>query len=85
MDYPPIFDPNVKTLIEELAPIYSASILYQKIIESQVSEQASRRTAMENATDNADELIDQLTLEYNKARQTAITQEITEVVAGQQK
>ena len=84
-DYPPIFDPNVKTLIEELVPIYSASILYQKIIESQVSEQASRRTAMENATDNADELIAQLTLEYNKARQAAITQEITEVVAGQQK
>ena len=85
LDYPPIFDPNVKTLIEELVPIYSASILYQKIIESQVSEQASRRTAMENATDNADELIAQLTLEYNKARQAAITQEITEVVAGQQK
>lgn len=84
-DYPPIFDPNVKTLIEELVPIYSASILYQKIIESQVSEQASRRTAMENATDNADELINQLILEYNKARQAAITQEITEVVAGQQK
>ena len=83
-DYPPIFDPNVKTLIEELVPIYSASILYQKIIESQVSEQASRRTAMENATDNADELINQLILEYNKARQAAITQEITEVVAGQQ-
>ena len=84
-DYPPIFDPNVKTLIEELVPIYSASVLYQKIIESQVSEQASRRTAMENATDNADELINQLILEYNKARQAAITQEITEVVAGQQK
>ena len=83
-DYPPIFDPNVKTLIEELVPIYSASVLYQKIIESQVSEQASRRTAMENATDNADELINQLILEYNKARQAAITQEITEVVAGQQ-
>lgn len=84
-EFPPLFDPNVKTLIEELVPIYSASILYQKIIESQVSEQASRRTAMENATDNADELIDQLTLEYNKARQAAITQEISEVVAGQQK
>lgn len=84
-EFPPLFDPNVKTLIEELVPIYSASILYQKIIESQVSEQASRRTAMENATDNADELIDQLTLEYNKARQAAITQEINEVVAGQQK
>ena len=83
--YSPIFDPNVKTLIEELVPIYLSSTLYQKLIESQVSEQASRRTAMENANDNADELIDKLTIEYNKARQAAITQEITEVVAGQQK
>ena len=83
--YAPIYDPNVKTLIEELVPIYLVSSLYQKLIESQVSEQASRRTAMENANDNADELIDKLTIEYNKARQAAITQEILEVVAGQQK
>lgn len=83
--YSPIFDPNIKTLIEELIPIYVTSILYQKIIESQVSEQASRRTAMENANDNADELINELTIEFNKARQAAITQEINEVVAGQAK
>ena len=83
--YAPIFDPNIKTLIEELIPIYLVSTLYQKLIESQVSEQASRRTAMENANDNADELINKLTIEFNKARQAAITQEITEVVAGQQK
>lgn len=83
--YEPIFDPNVKTLIEELVPIELTSSLYQKLIESQVSEQASRRTAMENANDNADELIDKLTVEFNKARQAAITQEINEVVAGQQK
>lgn len=80
--YEPIFDPDAKTLINELVPIYVVSTLYHKIIESQVSEQASRRTAMENANDNADEIIDKLTLEYNKARQTAITQEITEVVSG---
>lgn len=80
--YEPIFDPDAKTLIDELIPIYVVSVLYHKIIESQVSEQASRRTAMENANDNADEIIDKLTLEYNKARQTAITQEITEVVSG---
>ena len=80
--YEPIFDPDAKTLVEELIPIYVASTLYHKIIESQVSEQASRRTAMENANDNADELIDKLTLEYNKARQAAITQEINEVVSG---
>ena len=83
--YEPIYDPDVKTLIEELVPIWLTSSLYQKLIESTVSEQASRRTAMENANDNADELIDKLTIEFNKARQAAITQEITEVVAGQQK
>ena len=80
--YEPILDPNAKTLIDELVPIYVSSTLYHKIIESQVSEQASRRTAMENANDNADEIIDKLTLEYNKARQAAITQEINEVVSG---
>ena len=80
--YEPIYDPDAKTLIDELIPIYVSSTLYHKIIESQVSEQASRRTAMENANDNADEIIDKLTLEYNKARQAAITQEITEVVSG---
>ena len=80
--YEPIFDPDAKTLVDELIPIYVASTLYHKIIESQVSEQASRRTAMENANDNADEIIDKLTLEYNKARQAAITQEINEVVSG---
>ena len=83
--YEPIYDPDVKTLIEELVPIWLTSSLYQKLIESTVSEQASRRTAMENANDNADELIDKLTIEFNKARQAAITQEILEVVSGQQK
>ena len=80
--YSPIYDPDVKTLIDELIPIYINSLIYQKIIESQVSEQASRRQAMENANDNADELINTLTLEYNKARQNNITQEITEVVVA---
>ena len=83
--YEPIYDPDIKTLIEELVPIWLTSSLYQKLIESTVSEQASRRTAMENANDNADELIDKLTIEFNKARQAAITQEILEVVSGQQK
>ena len=56
--------------------------LYQLIVETTVSEQASRRNAMDNANDNADELISTLTLEYNKARQAAITAEITEVVSS---
>ena len=55
---------------------------YFLMLNSYVSEQASRRNAMENATDNADELVEDLKLEYNKARQTSITQEITEVVSG---
>ena len=80
--YPPLFDTDLKTLIDELVPVYINSILFQKVIESMVSEQTARRSAMENASDNADELIDQLTLEYNKARQTAITQEINEIVSG---
>ncbi len=81
--YPPLFDTDVKTLIEELVPVYINAILFQKVVESIVSEQTARRTAMENASDNADELIDQLTLEYNKARQALITQEISEIVSGQ--
>ncbi len=78
----PIIEPNPEALLKELMPIYLSSVLYQILLTSQVSEQASRRVAMENATDNADDLIKELKLEYNKARQGAITQEITEVVSG---
>ncbi len=80
--YEPIFDPNVKTLIEDIVPIYINAVIYSKIVESTVCEQASRRNAMDNANENADELINKLTIEYNKARQAAITQEISEVVSG---
>jgi ATP synthase F1 gamma subunit len=66
----------------ELLPFYFNSVIYGSLIESHVSEQASRRTAMENATDNAEEISGKLLIQYNKARQSAITQEITEVVAG---
>jgi F-type H+-transporting ATPase subunit gamma len=65
-----------------LLPHYVDSQLYTLLIESQLSEQASRRNAMETATDNADEMLSTLRISYNKARQNAITQEITEVVAG---
>lgn len=79
---PPIFEPDVDSLISSLTPIYVSSSLYSKLLEAQVSEQASRRRAMENANDNADELLEKLRIEYNKARQSAITQEITEIVSG---
>ena len=70
------------TLLHALLPIYLASKITARMVESQLSEQASRRSAMENANDNADELLRTLTIEFNKARQTAITQEIVEVVSG---
>ena len=61
---------------------FQKSILYEKLLETMVSEQASRRTAMENATNNAEDILSSLKLEYNKERQAQITQEITEVVGG---
>ncbi len=81
-DYMVIFEPSKKELLEQLLPLYFKNTIYSTLLEASVSEYASRRTAMENATDNAEELTDRLKLEYNKARQSAITQEITEVVAG---
>ena len=81
-DYFVIFEPSKKELLEQLLPLYFKNTIYSTLLESSVSEYASRRTAMENATDNAEELTEHLRLEYNKARQGAITQEITEIVAG---
>ena len=79
---PPLFEPKARQLIHVLMVQYLGGMIYGKLEESQYSEQASRRTAMENANDNADELLQKLTIEYNKARQAAITQEIVEVVGG---
>lgn len=79
---PPLFDESPRYLIHALLPDYLTSVLYGRLLESELSEQASRRTAMDNANDNADELLAKLSIEYNKARQNAITQEITEVVGG---
>lgn len=79
---PSLIEPELSEFIETMLPQFIAGELYSKLIESQLCEQGSRRNAMENANDNAEELLNQLTIEYNKARQTAITQEITEVVSG---
>jgi F-type H+-transporting ATPase subunit gamma len=79
---PPLFDSSARQLIHALLPSYLASVFYDRLLDSQLSEQASRRTAMDNANDNADRLLSDLTIQYNKARQNAITQEITEVVSG---
>lgn len=77
-----IFEPNQEEFFELFVPQYVESMIYGGIVEGYASEQAARRTAMENASDNAKEMIDQLTLFYNRARQAAITQEITEIVSG---
>ena len=81
-DYPPIMEPSNKELIKTLVPFYVKTALYSKLIESEVCEQGARSNAMENATNNAKDLLDELKIEFNKARQTAITQEITEIVAA---
>lgn len=77
-----IVEPNPIVVVKKLLPLYLKSIIYSRINESTTSEYASRRNAMEAATDNAEEIVTKLQIEFNKARQAAITQEITEVVGG---
>ncbi len=77
-----LFEPNAEAILSEIMPMMLANMVYSAWMESTTSEQGSRRMAMKTATDNADELSSDLLLEYNKARQAAITQEITEIVGG---
>ena len=82
MEYSPILEPSGDELVKELIPFYLKTNIYAKFLESAVCEQAARSNAMENATNNAKDLLDELNIEFNKARQGAITQEITEIVAA---
>lgn len=77
-----IYEPGAKELLDALIVRYIESQVYQSLVENAACEQAARMIAMKSATDNAGELIDNLQLVYNKARQAAITQEITEIVSG---
>lgn len=77
-----IIEPSPQKVYKELLPQYVNSLVNNIFLESAVSEYSSRRNAMENASDNAEEIIDELELQYNKARQAQITQDITEVVSG---
>lgn len=79
-----IYEPDAKPLLTVLLVRYIETLVYQSVVENIASEQAARMVAMKNATDNAGELINDLQLIYNKARQAAITQEISEIVAGAQ-
>ena len=78
----PILEPDEKTLVERLVPIYIKTIVFSKLLESEVCEQAARCNAMDNATNNAKDLLEDLRIEFNKARQGAITKEITEIVSA---
>tara|TARA_B100000519_G_scaffold202894_1_gene222857 strand:- start:1961 stop:2827 length:867 start_codon:yes stop_codon:yes gene_type:complete len=77
-----IYEPNKKIVIDRMIPRYLNIIIWQYLLESNASEQAARMLAMENATSNADDMIKELTLQFNKARQTAITTEMLEIVSG---
>lgn len=77
-----IFEPSEKGILKQIVPMYITNTIYQALLEAQASELASRMTAMSSASTNAEDMIRVLTIDYNKARQTAITQELLEVVSG---
>ena len=77
-----IYEPDAESLLDTVLVRYLESLVYVSVLENLASEHAARMIAMKNATDNAGELIDDLTLVFNKARQAAITQEISEIVSG---
>ena len=81
---PPVYEPDAETVLSANIPEYIAGTVYAAAVESFAAELAARRFAMDTATKNATGMIDSLTLKYNRARQSAITQEITEIVAGAQ-
>lgn len=75
-------EPNPQTILQTVVPMYITNIIYQAVLEAQASELASRMTAMSAATNNADKMLHDLSIQYNKTRQSAITNEIIEVVSG---
>ena len=77
-----IFEPNASAVLERLIPRYVATRLFQAVLEAKASEESSRMVAMKNATENAEDLIEDLTLSYNKVRQSNITREMIEIASG---
>lgn len=77
-----IYEPSPESVFNAIIPDYVSGIVYGAVVESYASEQGARRTAMESANDNAKEMVETLSLSYNRARQAAITQEISEIVSG---
>ncbi len=77
-----IYEPDSKTVVDQLMKRYIESLVYQAVVENSACEMAARMVAMKSATDNAGDIINDLQLVYNKARQAAITQEISEIIGG---
>ncbi len=77
-----LYEPDAKAVVDELLVRYVEAIVYQAVAENMASEQSARMVAMKSASDNAKEVIDDLQLTYNKARQAAITKELSEIVGG---
>lgn len=77
-----VFEPSESGVLNIILPQYAESMIYGSILDSKASEHSARKTAMKNSTDNAQTIIDTLSIKYNRARQAAITQEITEIVSG---
>ena len=77
-----IYEPDAQTVVDELMTRYVEALVYQAIVENMSSEQSARMVAMKSASDNAKKVIEELQLTYNKARQAAITKELSEIVAG---
>ena len=77
-----LYEPDPEAVFNTIVPEYLGGVLYGALCESRASEHAARRTAMDSATQNAEDMIADLRLKFNQARQAAITQEITEIVAG---
>jgi F-type H+-transporting ATPase subunit gamma len=78
-----VFEPNAEAVLDIMLPYYIQYEVYQMILDARASEHSARMVAMKNATDNAHEFIKDLTLEYNKIRQAAITTELLEIATAQ--
>ena len=76
------YEPNTEEALDMIIPKYITSLFYGALVEAVASENGARMQAMDSATSNAEDMISDLTLKYNRARQGAITQELTEIIAG---
>ncbi len=77
-----IYEPDAQEVLDDLLRRYIEALIYHAVVENLACEQSARMVAMKSASDNAGKLIEEFTLKYNKARQAAITQEISEIVGG---